>query len=202
MFFLLLLVRLLLLHSLCELIVSVLSIGTSLSIHTTKIIPPLYLDLLHALTTIWLKERSSATTPSSQSLVLPLNIRSCHYLSWYLLCLMCLSLINRKIPPSSPSECKDGTSKESPVLLRNGQIWRGVGIKDTHNHCANTPGRLSSKADRTRRFYPPHKGVSSSLLVFMSGLDFKELIPERAYSMKLHWIGFPLIWQQMVLLQH
>lgn len=101
MFFLLLLVRLLLLHSLCELIVSVLSIGTSLSIHTTKIIPPLYLDLLHALTTIWLKERSSATTPSSQSLVLPLNIRSCHYLSWYLLCLMCLSLINSKIPPSS-----------------------------------------------------------------------------------------------------
>jgi hypothetical protein len=136
MFFLLLLVRLLLLHSLCELIVSVLSIGTSLSIHTTKIIPPLYLDLLHALTTIWLKERSSATTPSSQSLVLPLNIRSCHYLSWYLLCLMCLSLINRKIPPSSPSECKDGTSKESsngfkklPYVSRHPMVPRSAKAK-------------------------------------------------------------------------
>lgn len=122
MFFLLLLVRLLLLHSLCELIVSVLSIGTSLSIHTTQIIPPLYLDLLHALTTIWLKERSSATTPSSQSLVLPLNIRSCHYLSWYLLCLMCLSLINSKIPPSSPSTSNG--FKKLPYVSRHPKVPR------------------------------------------------------------------------------
>jgi hypothetical protein len=55
-----------------------------------------------------------------------------------------------------------------------------VGIKDFHAQ----PLRKYRPVDDLRRFIGrsnkqvlPHKGVSSSLLVFMSGLDFQELLP-------------------------